>query len=90
MPKFRKKPIVIEAIQWFKLGDHPAVTAMPGPGAYPEGSSTVQGGQVVGFIATDAGELTVIPGDWIATGTAGEHYPIKPEIFAEIYEAVEG
>ena len=23
MPKFRKKPVVIEAHQWFKNGDHP-------------------------------------------------------------------
>ena len=23
MPKFRKKPVIIEAIQWFKNGDHP-------------------------------------------------------------------
>jgi hypothetical protein len=23
MPKFRKKPVVIEASQWFKNGDHP-------------------------------------------------------------------
>lgn len=23
MPKFRKKPVVIEAAQWFKNGDHP-------------------------------------------------------------------
>lgn len=24
MPKFRKKPVVIEATQWFKNGDHPS------------------------------------------------------------------
>lgn len=24
--KYRKKPVVIEATQWFKDGDHPAVT----------------------------------------------------------------
>ena len=23
MPKFRKKPVVVEATQWFKNGDHP-------------------------------------------------------------------
>lgn len=23
MPQFRKKPVVIEAVQWFKNGDHP-------------------------------------------------------------------
>lgn len=25
MPKYRKKPVVVEAIQWFKIGDHPKV-----------------------------------------------------------------
>jgi len=24
--KYRKKPVVVEATQWFKMGDHPAVT----------------------------------------------------------------
>jgi len=24
--KYRKKPVVIDAVQWFKDGDHPAVT----------------------------------------------------------------
>ena len=23
MPKYRKKPVVVEAVQWFKNGDHP-------------------------------------------------------------------
>jgi len=32
MPKFRKKPIVIEASQWFKNGDHPADYAEDRPG----------------------------------------------------------
>ncbi len=25
MPKYVKKPIEIEATQWFKMGDHPAI-----------------------------------------------------------------
>lgn len=29
--KFRKKPVVIEAAQWFKDGDHPAVVNMGVP-----------------------------------------------------------
>ena len=27
--KFRKKPVVIEATQWWKDGDHPAVVSPP-------------------------------------------------------------
>ena len=33
--------------------------------------------------------MTVAPGDWIITGTEGEHYPCKPGLFEQIYEAVE-
>ncbi len=41
-------------------------------------------------IETLEGAMTAKPGDWIVTGTHGEHYPVKPEIFAETYEKVEG
>jgi len=33
--------------------------------------------------------LKAHPGDWIIKGVAGEFYPIKPDIFAKTYEAVE-
>lgn len=38
MPKYRKKPVVVEAHQWFKNGDHPegdAETKIPGLGIFP-------------------------------------------------------
>lgn len=72
--KFRKKPVVIEATQWFKLGDHPAVSALP--------TSTI------GWIETFEGRFIVTPGDWIITGVKGEHYPCKPDIFEATYEQV--
>lgn len=73
--KFRKKPVVVEASQWFKDGDHPAV------GRHPE--------SVQGFIRTLEGIMLVTPGDWIITGVHGEHYPCKPDIFAATYELAE-
>lgn len=73
--KFRKKPIVIEATQWFKDGDHPKVQCSPWNGRV--------------FIDTLEGDHTVTPGDWIITGVKGEHYPCKPDIFEMTYEAVE-
>ena len=73
--KYRKKPVVIEATQWFKMGDHPAVTAFF---ACREGwVDTLQGGHIV------------TPGDWIITGVMGEHYPCKADIFELTYEAAE-
>jgi len=72
--KFRKKPVVIEATQWNKEGDHPAVWM------------DVVGN---GFINTLEGVHIVTPGDWIITGVKGEHYPCKPDIFEMTYEKVE-
>ncbi len=74
--KFRKKPVVIEATQWFKMGDHPAV----------EKHDREEG---FGKVYTLEGEHTVTKGDWIITGVKGEHYPCKPDIFEMTYEPVE-
>lgn len=83
MGQFRKKPVIIEAVQW--PCDHPAVqycdcATKPGMArsncGYP-------------FIQTLEGPLRVSIGDWIITGVNGEHYPCKPDIFAKTYEAVE-
>jgi hypothetical protein len=77
--KFRKKPVIIEATQWFKNGDHPAVQI----------SRFAQVSGRVGVIDTLGGEMTVTPGDWIITGVKGEHYPCKPDIFEATYDKVE-
>ena len=75
--KFRKKPVVIEATQWFKMGDHPAVIRDPVTVDRHCGVETLEG------------FMRASPGDWIITGVKGEHYPCKPDIFEQTYEAVE-
>lgn len=77
--KFRKMPVIIEATQWFKDGDHPAVRV----------SQFTQHTGRLGVIDTLEGEHVVTPGDWIITGVKGEHYPCKPDIFEMTYEKVE-
>ena len=79
--KFRKKPVVIEATQWFKMGDHPAVTI--------DRNQKFEGLAPHGWIYTLEGGHVVTPGDWIITGVKGEHYPCKPDIFELTYEAAE-
>jgi len=74
--KYRKKPVVIEATQWFKMGDHPHVIEITLSGMPLFGIDTLEGGHIV------------TPGDWIITGVAGEMYPCKPDIFAMTYEEV--
>ena len=81
--KFRKKPVIIEATQWFKLGDHPKVLIAP--------LSPIDGFQVGyhGWVQTLEGGHIVTPSDWIITGVKGEHYPCKSDIFKMTYEPVE-
>lgn len=93
---YRKKPVVIEAVQWFKHGDHPYVRET----SYAEISRLLGTSgcskdppfwnwQALGVIDTLEGPHVVIPGDWIIKGVAGEFYPCKAEIFEKTYEPVE-
>ena len=79
MAKYRKKPVVIEATQWFAHGDHPAVLK----------THTVEldGVTPQAYIETLEGQMLVQAGDWIITGVKGEHYPCKHDIFLATYEA---
>ena len=78
--KYRKRPVEIEAVQWFKPGDEMSIGA-------PVLSMTCRQGAP--YIPTLEGDMLLTPGDWIIRGVRGEYYPCKPEIFAETYEAVE-
>lgn len=79
MPKFRKRPVVVEAEQWFPW--HPVVGVFE-----PAPDSTTQ---FAPHCETLEGPLNVSPGDWIVTGVHGEKYPVKPDIFEKTYEPVE-
>ena len=79
--KYRKKPVVIEATQWFKMGDHRRVVEFD-----QVDDHSFHG---CGWIQTLEGGHIVTPGDWIITGVKGEHYPCKPDIFEMTYEVAE-
>lgn len=102
MAQFRKKPVVIEAVE-FRLGftpypegvvpvvyrenDEGEVTVL---GSYkPEDEYRIPDSANVGFgIKTLEGWHHVTHGDWIITGVKGERYPCKPDIFAQTYDPV--
>lgn len=89
MAKYRKKPIVIEAVQ-FKADDISTQANVnfgyPNNG-YAEGEERHPfDGEY--WISTLEGQLTISEGDWIITGVKGEHYPCKPDIFEATYELV--
>jgi hypothetical protein len=77
--KFRKKPVVIEAEQYFDASTLPFVEE--GPLNYDEDEHRQ-------YIQTLEGKLWVSNGDWIIKGVKGEFYPCKPDIFDATYEAV--
>ncbi len=90
--KFRKKPVQVEATQWFSIGDHEKVVSLKE--AYNKQDPTLRCGYCNlpkydhGWIDTLEGGHIVCPGDWIITGVAGENYLCKNSIFQETYEAV--
>lgn len=88
MSKFRKKPVVVEAVQWFKHGDHQMVAPYVRT-EMRDGYEEVVRDESKGWIKTLEGGHVVSPGDWIIQGVAGEFYPCKPTIFEATYDAVE-
>ena len=96
MPKFRKKPVEIEAVLYSgkvsKMGwPHEVTDAHPWlDAAYDDGildnirDST---GDYI-TIKTLEGVMRANPGEWIIRGVKGELYPCKPDIFAATYDAV--
>ena len=86
--KFRKKPIVIEAIQFTGSNLFDCLRFMGVPENVvnnPELHATD-----CPVIDTPEGCMTASPGDWIIRGVKNEYYPCKPDIFAATYEEVIG
>jgi len=79
MPKFRKKPVVIEAVQF--AGNPQEIEAFVG------GDAEFRDGELI--VTTLEGPLHASPRDWIIRGVKGEIYPIKDVIFRETYEPAE-
>lgn len=93
--KFRKKPVVIEAIQWNnvnykEISEFVGITLTPdleSDAAYQTG----QGQPVFSLsIPTLEGNMKAMPGDWIIKGVKGEFYPCKPDIFEQTYSLCGG
>jgi hypothetical protein len=85
--KFRKKPVVIEAIQFDGMGEIPELElSMIDSDREWKCSACGQSSSKHGNVKTLEGFHIACPGDWIITGVKGEHYPCKPEIFEMTYE----
>jgi hypothetical protein len=91
--KFRKKPVVIEALRWDGTaeGAIPIIDWILATGqraaSYDDGDPGVGVPESL-RIETLEGTMRAEPGDWIIRGVQGEFYPCKPDIFIATYEGV--
>lgn len=94
MAMYRKKPVVIEAVQFRGfLSSNGQVNLSDKPEWLKEAF-----GNEIGFfgdegkltIKTLEGEMLVSEGDYIIKGVQGEFYPCKPDIFEQTYEPISG
>jgi hypothetical protein len=84
---YRKKPVVIEAVQWDgnnqgEIADFMKVmirTKTSPEEGNPSGKITIE---------TLEGNMEASIGDFIIKGVNGEFYPCKPDIFEKTYEEV--
>jgi len=99
MPKYRKKPVVVEAIQlnwetWGQVVDFISrENFVSGVYLHDETLEVLPLGMTsntMGLkIKTLEGVMLAKQGDYIVKGVKGEFYPIKPDIFEQTYEPIE-
>lgn len=91
--KYRKKPVVIEAITFNELVEHGKwnggnlVNGMPWSFSYHGHPITHENDECY-LIVTLEGTMKFVPGDMLITGVKGEIYPCKHDIFEATYEPV--
>lgn len=89
MTKFRKKPVVVEAVQlrwdtWNEMCDHAGVGKLTD--GKPEGQ--MDGESIQMMIPTLEGDMIANENDWVIKGVEGEIYPCKPAIFEATYDPI--
>lgn len=80
--KYRKKPVVIEAVQWNGTNMTEIANFTKNSNRYIEFEGDIC------RIETLEGIMTASKGDFIIKGVQGEFYPCKPEIFEQTYELI--
>jgi hypothetical protein len=96
MKKYRKKPVVIEAIRWTGsneieimdfVGKKLQVTSPPRQMEFDRDDIPDSAYAII--IPTDEGNMRADRNDFIIKGVRGEFYPCKPDVFEKTYEKVE-
>jgi hypothetical protein len=91
--KFRKKPVVIDALQFDGLNEE-EIQAFTGADRFRcldledvEENDFTKIAEVFDFLHNTW--VGVSSEDWIIKGVQGEFYPCNPDVFTDTYEAVE-
>lgn len=86
MAKFRKKPVVIDAIQLGRSPQslHDVLEFIGSTKPYTVHDEENETHAII--IPTFEGDMRANVGDWVIRGVQGEVYPCKPDIFAATYE----
>lgn len=83
MSKYRKRPVVIEAMR-FDGHNYDEISE------FMDSAMLESPGRTLDLIIpTLEGDMRASPGDWIIKDVAGEFYPCKLHIFEATYEPVE-
>ena len=82
MPRFRKRPVEVEAMQY---------TGKNVPALHEFCKDIRISGGIIGnlYVIALEGLMNVSEGDWIVKGVAGEFYPVRPDIFEQTYEVID-
>lgn len=86
MAKYRKKPIIVDAIQW--NGDNYGEIKIK-LDSLAQNLLSSDALRTAIYVLTLEGLMKAQIGDWIIKGITGELYPCKPDIFEKTYESVE-
>jgi hypothetical protein len=87
MAQYRKKPVVIEAIQFTRTNWEQVKEFTSGKAQDITIERRIEGIATC-IIPTLEGVMSATEGDFIIKGVQGEFYPCKPDIFEKTYEAV--
>lgn len=88
MKKYRKKPVVVEAIQFTGHNYSEIIAWIESHTGHPEMAHS-PAGTLEMTIPTLEGDHKASPLDWIIRGVKGEFYPCKPDIFEATYESID-
>ena len=94
MHLYRRKPIVLEAYQFWPLTynkdatqydaeDFDLMDMSEWPGVQADYTKWARRYY---WIDTLEGQMNIAPGDWVVKGVNGEYWAVKPDIFEKTYE----